>query len=396
MNFIFFSPNFPSSYWQFCDRLKQNGATVLGIGDAPYDTLAPELRASLAEYYRVGNPESYDEVYRAVAYFAFKYGKLDWIESNNEYWLEQDARLRRDFNIATGAGPEQMALFKSKRAMKEGYLKAKIPTPRLAKIGALCQLLDFAKEVGYPLIVKPEIGVGATGTWRLNSDEDARRFFARKPEGAYVTEEFVTGDICSYDAIANASGEPLFESMTVWPPSIADIVEKELDLQYYTAAEVPEALRKLGRSAIKAFGAERRFVHLEFFRLTKARTGLGAVGDFVGLEVNMRPAGGYTPDMMNFAHSTDCYRIWAEMVCFGERRLPARHEDHYCAYASRRDGRTYRHSHEEILARFGKDLAMCQRNPPMMWPQMGQQFYIAHRQSLAEVEEFMRFVGERI
>ena len=42
MNFVFISPNFPSSYWMFCARLKENGVNVLGIGDCPFDDLAPE------------------------------------------------------------------------------------------------------------------------------------------------------------------------------------------------------------------------------------------------------------------------------------------------------------------------------------------------------------------
>ena len=74
MNFIFISPHFPHTYWQFCDRLRQNGVNVLGIGDAPYDGLEPPLKAALTEYYRVDSLEDYDQVYRAVAFFAFKYG----------------------------------------------------------------------------------------------------------------------------------------------------------------------------------------------------------------------------------------------------------------------------------------------------------------------------------
>ena len=70
---------------------------------------------------------------------------------------------------------------------------------------------------------------------------------------------------------------------------------------------------------ILEFGVDRRFVHLEFFRLTKPRKGLGKKGEYAGLEVNMRPPGGYTPDMMNFAHSTDVYQIYADMVAFDER-----------------------------------------------------------------------------
>ena len=30
MNFIFISPNFPHTYWNFCDRLKKNGVTATG------------------------------------------------------------------------------------------------------------------------------------------------------------------------------------------------------------------------------------------------------------------------------------------------------------------------------------------------------------------------------
>ena len=38
---------------------------------------------------------------------------------------------------------------------------------------------------------------------------------------------------------------------------------------------------------------------------------LGKKGQVVGLEVNMRPSGGPTPDMINFARETDVYKIWA-------------------------------------------------------------------------------------
>ena len=112
MNFVFISPNFPYTYWQFCDCLRRNGVNVLGVGDAPYDELDGRLKEALTEYYRVDSLEDYDRVYRAVAFFAFKYGKIDWIESMNEYWLEQDARLRTDFNITTGIREDRINFIK--------------------------------------------------------------------------------------------------------------------------------------------------------------------------------------------------------------------------------------------------------------------------------------------
>ena len=104
-NFVFISPNFPTNYWMFCRELKNNGLNVLGIGDQPYDALNPALKESLNEYYKVSNLENTDEVYRAIAFFIFKYGRIDWLESNNEYWLERDAMLRTDFNIKSGFQP---------------------------------------------------------------------------------------------------------------------------------------------------------------------------------------------------------------------------------------------------------------------------------------------------
>ena len=119
MNFIFISPQFPHTYWNFCSRLKRNGVNVLAIGDTPYDALSSQLKESITEYYRVNNMESYDEMYRAVAFFAFKYGRIDWLESNNEYWLEQDAKLRTDFNITTGVDSKGIKKYKSKYEMKK-------------------------------------------------------------------------------------------------------------------------------------------------------------------------------------------------------------------------------------------------------------------------------------
>ena len=395
MNFIFISPQFPKHYWQFCDRLKRNGVNVLGIGDAPYDTLRDELKRDLTEYYYVPSLDDYDSVLRAVAYLTYKHGKIDWIESNNEYWLELDAKLRSDFHVTTGEQAEGIERIKNKSAMKAYYAKANVPTARLHKITDFESAKKFIDLVEYPVIVKPDVGVGACDTYKLTNDDDLKTFFDKHIDVPYVMEEFVTGDICSYDAILDSNSEPLMESMTVWPPSVMDIVLQQLDLSYYTVAQVPEELKRVGRATAKAFAVKSRFVHLEFFRLTKAKQGLGEVGDFVGLEVNMRPAGGYTPDMINFAHSTDVYQIWADMVTQDKRLIPDSGKHCYVVYASQRDIHNYVHSHEEILARYGEDLVMCERMPEMMVPQMGNQMYTARRPSQEAVDEFIKFVQER-
>ena len=157
-NFIFISPNFPTNYWQFCRELKNNGMNVLGIGDQPYDELKPELKESLNEYYKVGSLENYDEVYRAVAFFAFKYGRIDWLESNNEYWLERDAALRTDFHITSGFQTEDMP----PEMTREFVTDIEREADRLSRITEdllrLTRLDSGHVDKTYPVAVAPVLG----------------------------------------------------------------------------------------------------------------------------------------------------------------------------------------------------------------------------------------------
>ena len=395
MNVIFISPHFPHTYWHFCAALKKNGANVLGIADAPYNELSPELRSSLTEYYKVSNMEDYAQVYQAVAYFAFKYGRPDWIESNNEYWLEQDARLRTDFNVTSGIQLDHIAAIKEKSEMKKYYALGGIPTARQIKAAeGLKAVKAFTTRTGFPIIAKPDNGVGAYGTFKLNSAKELEDWFGSHADNysAYVIEEFITGLLVSYDAIYNSDGQPLFESNGIFPTPVMEIVNKNLDACYYINKDVPTALAAIGRRTVKAFGIKGRFVHLEFFKLDRDREGLGKKGSYVGLEVNMRPAGGYTPDMMNFAHSTDVFQIWGDMVTYNRTAL-LQGEQFYCAYASRRDNRQYAHSHEEILSRYGSVLSMCERMPDVLAGALGNQFYVVKLKSKPEIQEFFDFVS---
>lgn len=391
MNFIFISPNFPQKYWQFCAALKKNGVNVFGIADAPYDELVPELKSALTEYYRVENMEDYNQMYRAVAYFAFKYGRIDWLESNNEYWLEQDARLRTDFNICSGIKTDRIDSIKEKSEMKKYYAKGGIRTARQIKASeGLEAVLHFGTEAGYPLFSKPDVGVGAGGAHKLNNEDEVRRFFKNTPQAeCYVIEEFVTGNICTYDAIIDSNSNPLFESMCVCPPSIADIVNNNLDSTYFVEQHMSENLRFWGRRTVKAFEVKSRFVHLEFFCLDRAHKGLGDEGDFVALEVNMRPGGGYTPDMINYAHSADVYQIWADMIAFDKRQTPDNNDDYFCVYSGRRDGVEYVLSHEEIMEKYRYALCMWDRVPDVLSGAMGNQSYIGRFKTIEERDEFL-------
>lgn len=391
-NFIFISPNFPTNYWQFCAELKKNGLNVLGIGDQPYDELSQELKNSLNEYYKVNSLENYDEVYRAVAFFTYKYGRIDWLESNNEYWLERDAMLRTDFNISSGFHTEDMPRIKYKSKMKEFYTKAGIPVARYHLVDNVENCQDFIKLVGYPVIVKPDNGVGASHTFKLSSDQDLLQFFNEKEaDTQYIMEEFIDAEVNSYDAVIDSNGDPMFETGNVTPDSIMDIVNNSDNSIYHIVKNLSEDVRTAGRATVKSFGVKSRFVHFEFFRLLKDHEGMGKKGDVVALEVNMRPCGGFSPDMMNYANSTNVYKIWADMIAFDHSTLPdGKHA--YCAYAGRRDGKDFVLSHEEILEKYGDNLKMVDRIPDVLSGAMGNQMYVALFNTKKEMDSFYKNV----
>ena len=387
-NFIFISPNFPTNYWQFCRELKNNGLNVLGIGDQPYDELTNELKSSLNEYYKVGSLENYDEVYRAVAFFISKYGRIDWLESNNEYWLERDAMLRTDFHILSGFQSEDMPRIKFKSRMKEYYRKAGIPVARYHMVDNFEGCRAFIDEVGYPVVVKPDNGVGASHTYKLESDQDLGEFLAQKqPDVSYIMEEFIHAEVNSYDAIINAEGEPIFETGNVTPWSIMDIVNDNDNSIYYILKDLPEDTRRAGRATVKSCGVKSRFVHFEFFRLTQDQPGMGRKGDVVALEVNMRPCGGFTPDMMNFAHSTDVYKIWADMIAF-DHSTKSEGPHAFCAFAGRRDGKSFALSDDELIGKYASQMRMVTRIPDALSGAMGNRMFLAVFPTKEEMDAF--------
>ncbi|MBE6119117.1 MAG: ATP-grasp domain-containing protein [Erysipelotrichaceae bacterium] len=347
MNFIMISPNYPENYWMFCRGLKKYGATVLAIIDTAYDNLLPELKENIDECYVVSNFNNYDEMLRAVGYFTFKYGKIDWIESNNEAWLDLDARLRDDFNVKTGFSYKTIQEYQSKAAMKKYYEKANIPTARYYLVDSKENALQFAKKIGYPLVLKPDHGVGATFTYTIKSDEDLIKYLDLTKEHQMILEEYIEGDVFTLDGVCDQEGTIRYLNSLEYVGNCMDSVQYQQSIGAYTAFTISDEYRSIAQRTIHAFALKNRFFHCEFFRLTKDKEGLGKKGTVIGLEVNFRPPGGFAPDLMNYAGSLDVYDIWAQVLLTqqGDYMHIARES---AGFAGRRNSIAYKYRVEEI------------------------------------------------
>ena len=395
-NFVIISPHFPETYYRFAEALKVNGFRVLGVGDASFFELSYELRNCLDEYYCVYDMENYDNERNAVAHFRNKYGIIDYLESNNEYWLEKDSWLRNDFNIPNGVRPDELKYWQHKSLMKEFYKKAGAKVADYTIVTDKESLLKFIDKVGYPVFIKPDIGVGASGDFRIENSEDVDAFFNQKESWiTYICEQFVTGNIVSFDGVCDDDGNVVFCASNVFPPSVAEVVKEGKDLFYYTAKEVPEDLKEIGQKVIKAFNVKKRFFHLEFFRLTKDVKNLGKKNDIVALETNMRPAGGYTPDLLNFSQSVNCYQIYADIMAFNENRQDMSMPKYYAACASRRDWVDYVNDDNAVFDKYQNNMCASGRYPDILSSAMGNRFFMAKFDTLEEVEEFQEYCEAR-
>lgn len=108
-------------------------------------------------------------------------------------------------------------------------------------------------------------------------------------------EEFVSGEVTTFDGVCGSQGEVLLAASHVSPGSIMEMVNEGNDCFYYVSKSVPADVAAAGRSVLAALGAKKRCFHLEFFRLSQAKESMGRKGDLVALEINMRPAGGFYP-----------------------------------------------------------------------------------------------------
>jgi hypothetical protein len=385
MNFIYLSPHFPPNYYQFCVHLHQLGVNVLGLADEPYDLLRPELRNVLTEYYRVNDMHNYDEMLRALGYFTHRYGRIDRIDSQNEYWLETEAQLRTDFNIP-GIKNDGIGRIKRKSLMKQAFIKAGVPVARGRIVSNLVEARRLIKETGYPVVAKPDIGVGAAKTYKIHSDTELENFFAEKPLVDYIMEEFIAGKICSFDGLTDREGNMVFYTAHEYSQGVMETVNADDLIYYYSLRKIPADLEDLGRRTLKAFDVRERFFHFEFFRLIDSQ-------DLVALEVNIRPPGGMTTDMFNYANDLDIYREWAQIIVH-DKFTASYTRPYHCGYIGRKFNRKYTHDHSTILKTYAGLVVHHEELSGVFSSALGDYGYLVRSPELNDIIEMAGFVHQ--
>jgi ATP-grasp domain len=381
MNVVFLSPAFPPTAPDFCAALAAEGVTVLGVGD---EQLSEDHRLTrcLRSYVHEPRMGEYAVLRATVQALAERFGPIDRVESNGEHWLVAEAKLRDDFGIP-GLGSQRLHEQRSKLLMARTFASAAIAYPPTISAAEASEVRRFAKEQGYPLVFKPETGSGAENTLSVANDGEL--------EGAldltqHVVQPFIDAPIITFDGLADRDGQVVFSTSHVYDTGIMQVRRRELDGHYLSLRELPPGLEDVGRRAVAAFEIRERFFHVELFHLPD--------GSFTALEMNLRPPGGFTTDMMNAALNLDVYALWAAVIA-GRSPGPAAFERRYhTAHAGRRAGRHYRYGTSALLTLLEDSLIYERAVPPAFAATMGDVAYLLRSEELGTLRDKIALVQE--
>jgi formate-dependent phosphoribosylglycinamide formyltransferase (GAR transformylase) len=315
MNVIFVEPFFPNNQREFVRGLVETGATVIAIGETHKDALDDQLRGWLFDYIQV--PSVCDEaaMTQAVKFVQSKMW-VDRMEATIEAHIMPIAKVREICTIP-GISVETSFLCRDKPAMKQVLRDAEVPCAQSIGSDDAAEIMQFAKKVGYPLIIKPRSGAGASGTFKVTDDSELSSALSESDVGRggnVAVEEFIEGHEGFCDSIT-VDGKVVFDFITHYYPNVLEAMRHRwISPQFITTNRIDtvgeyDEVKRMGRKVIEALGIETSATHMEWFYGPK------------GLkfsEIGCRPPGVKAWDLYNIANDIDLYHQWALAVTSGQ------------------------------------------------------------------------------
>lgn len=322
MNVIFVEPFFPGNQREFVRGLVEVGATVVAIGESPKESLDESLRNWLFDYIQVPSVVDEQVMIEAVRWIQGKMW-VDRLETTIEAQILPIAHVRKACAIP-GISPQTAWLCRDKPAMKELLRQAGIPCAQSLGSADRVEIADFAQRTGFPLIIKPRSGAGASGTRR--ADDLAQLMLALDQAqvgsgGEVAVEEFIEGHEGFYDTLT-VNGQVQYDFVTHYFPNVLEAMRNRwISPQFICTNRIDTAtdyqqVKEMGRRVIETLGIETAATHMEWF--------FGPKG-LKFSEIGCRPPGVRAWDLYNIANDLDLYQEWGRGVTSGQvRSSPSR------------------------------------------------------------------------
>jgi formate-dependent phosphoribosylglycinamide formyltransferase (GAR transformylase) len=315
MNVVFVEPFFPASQRHFPRALAEAGATVIGIGEYPADAFDDQLKGWLDHYEQVPSVTDVEGMTRAVRWVQDKLW-VDRLEATIEAHILPIARVREACTIP-GTSVRTAWLCRDKPSMKQALREAGVPTAASAAVSSAAEVLAFAGQVGYPVILKPRSGAGALDTVRADDAAGLSRalgVFGGQGAESIAVEEFIEGHEGFYDTIT-INGAVAADFASHYYPNVLEAMRTRwISPQFVSTNRIDTApeygeLREMGQRVIAALGIGTSATHMEWF---SGRNGLKFS------EIGCRPPGVGAWDLYTAGNDMDVYRAWANAITHGQ------------------------------------------------------------------------------
>lgn len=321
-NVIFVAPYFMDATERFIAAASNVPDTRLGLVSCdPVQKLAPELQQKLDGHYQVENIDS-SQLLQGVEKIGQHFGGIDRILGMLEQIQVPLGEIRDHLNVH-GMGAEAADNFRDKAKMKTVLRNNGIPCARHCLINDLESGLEFGRQTGFPLIIKPPAGAGAKGTYRSENEGhliECLNAVRPSQDNPTLIEEFIVGEEFSFDSVC-VNGKMVWHSISHYSPGPLEVVRepwiqwcvmipREVDSPEY------EQINQIAPAALSALGMDTGLSHMEWFKRPD--------GSIAVSEVGARPPGAQFTSLMSYAHDFDMYTGWADTLIHDRFNVPDR------------------------------------------------------------------------
>lgn len=248
-----------------------------------------------------------------------EHGPVDRLIVFSEFLLDIAAELREELGIP-GNRPADNRLGRDKLLMKHKVGGAGLRVPHYTGVaaGEVDKALAFARDNGFPLILKPVDGASSAGVQTLQDEAALRAAVAALPPGEWDLEEFIDGRLFHIDGLVDVDGKVTFIVPSRYVNNCLDFTRGAPlgSVMLAPGSELHERVCQFTTACIEAIGLKACPFHLELFHSQR--------DELVFLEVGARVAGADVPYMIHRSTGVNLFAEWVAMAMGGSGRLSAR------------------------------------------------------------------------
>lgn len=322
---IFVAPYFTDVTVRYIEALSRLPQVKLGVlSMEPFESLPRRLLGGIGAYMTVQDVTSARDLVEGAERLKNYVGatRIDRMFGALEVIQVPVAEARETLGVP-GMSPGTVNNFRDKARMKSLLAEAGVPCARHRTARSEDELWAAAREIGFPLVVKPPSGASAEATFRVNSaDELAAKLPKVSPsdERPALLEELVVGHEHSFETIT-IDGKHVWHSLTHYYPTPLEVLRnpwiqwsvvlpREIDSPGY------DDIRAAAYKTLDVLGMDTGLSHMEWFRRTDGSVAISEVG--------ARPPGAQFTTLVGVAHEVDFCYAWARLMVHGDFDPPKR------------------------------------------------------------------------